>query len=111
FVCLVAALHQAQHGWTACLGGSATAKLHAALSGCAFAACDFTSQPFAARTLVALIRFHVVLQLACRVQMVLLVDATIHQIATPRRCPLLDVRGGGNVCGVQLQVPQANHEQ
>src|SRR5437867_132145 len=43
--------------------------------------------------------------------MVRLIDATIQHIATPRRCPLLDVRGGGNVCGVQLQVPQANHEQ
>src|SRR6266446_9864418 len=40
-VCLVAALHQAQYGWTARLGGSSTAKLNAALSGCAFAAFDF----------------------------------------------------------------------
>ena len=91
--------------------GSSTAKLNAALSGFAFVAFDFTSQPFAARTLVALIRFHLVLQLACRVQMVRLVDATIQQIATTLRCPLLDVSGCGNFCGVQLQLPQANHQQ
>jgi len=34
--------------------------------------------------------------LACRVQMVRLVDATIQQIATTLCCPLLDVSGGGN---------------
>src|SRR2546421_2831282 len=41
-VCLVAALHQAQNGWTACLGRSSTAKLNPSLSGCAVAAFDFT---------------------------------------------------------------------
>src|SRR5262244_1132271 len=71
---LVTALHQAQDGWTTRRGGSSTAQLNAALSGGAFAACDFPSQPFAARTLVALIRFHLGLQLACWVQMVRLVD-------------------------------------
>src|SRR2546425_12936231 len=40
-----------------------------------------------------------------------LVDATIQYIATPLRCPLLDVSGGGNVGGVQLQLPPAHHQQ
>src|SRR6266571_4401761 len=110
-ICLVAALHQAQYGWTTRCGGGATAQLNPAWSGGTVVTCDFTSQPFAARTLVALIRFHLLLQLACRIQMVRLIDATIQPIDTPLRCPLLDVSGGGNVCGVQLQVPQANHEQ
>src|SRR5215831_2343340 len=108
---LVAALHQAQDGWTARRSGSSTAQLNAAWSGGAFAAFDFTSQPFTARTLVARIRFHVVLQLACWVQMVRLVDATIQHIATTLCCPLLDVSGGGNFGGVQLQLPQTNHQQ
>ena len=43
--------------------------------------------------------------------MVRLVDATIQQIATPLRCPFLDVSGCGNFGGVQLQLPQANYEQ
>jgi hypothetical protein len=43
--------------------------------------------------------------------MVRLVDATIQQIATTLRCPLLDVSGCGNFCGVQLQLLQANHQQ
>src|SRR4029453_6102636 len=77
---LVTALHQAQQGWTTRLGGGATAKLNPALSRCAFVAFDFTDQSFAARTLVALIRFSLVLQLACRLQMVRLVDAPIQQI-------------------------------
>ena len=110
-VWLVAALHQAQYGWTTRLGGSSTAKLNPALSRCAFVAFDFTGQPFAARTLVALIRFHLVLQLACWVQMVRLVDATIQQIETPLRGPHLDVRSCSNVCGVQLSLPQAHHQQ
>src|SRR6516165_4608624 len=67
---LVAALPQAQDGWTPQLGGGSPAKLNPALSGCACAACDFTGEPFAARTLVALVCFHVVLQVACRVPMV-----------------------------------------
>jgi len=100
-----------QNEWTARLGGDSTAKLNPSLSGCAVVAFDFTSQPCAARTLVALIRFHVVLQLACRVQMVRLVEATIQHIAPTLRCPLLDGSGGGNCCGVQLQWPQANHQQ
>src|SRR6266487_6322526 len=103
-VCLVAALHQAQNGWPARLGGSSTAKLNPALSGCAVAAFDFTGQPFTARTLVALV--YLVLQLAGRIQMVRFVDATIQQINTPLRCPLLDISGGGNFGGVQLQLPQ-----
>jgi hypothetical protein len=41
-VCLVAALHQAQDGWTARLGGGSTAKLNPSLSGCAVVAFDFT---------------------------------------------------------------------
>src|SRR5712691_2579104 len=76
-VCLVAGLHQAQHGWTARRGGGATAQLNPSLSRCAFVAFDFTGQPFAARTLVAFIRFHLVLQLAGRIQMVRLVETTI----------------------------------
>jgi hypothetical protein len=79
-VSLVTALRQAQQGGTAHLGGGATAQLQPALSGCAVVTFDFTRQPFAARTLVALIRFHVVLQLAGRVQMVRLVDAPIQQM-------------------------------
>jgi hypothetical protein len=110
-VCLVAALHQAQQGWTAHLGGSATAQLKPALSRFTLAAFDFPGQPFTARTLVALIRFHLVLQLAGRIQMVCLVDATIEQIDTPLRRPLLDVSRCSNVCGVQLQLPQAHHQQ
>src|SRR2546422_6872617 len=54
---------------------------------------------------------YVVLQLAGRIQMVRLVDAAIQQIDTPLRCPLLDVSGGGNFGGVQLQLPQADHHQ
>ena len=76
-VCLVAALHQAQDRWTARLSGGATAQLNPAWPGGAVAPLDFTGQPFAARTLVAFIRFHLVRQLAGRGQMVRLVDATI----------------------------------
>jgi hypothetical protein len=76
-VCRVAALYQAQQGWTAHLGGGSTAELQAALSRFTCAAFDFTVQPFTARALVALIRFHLVLQLVCWVQMVGLEDATI----------------------------------
>src|SRR5262245_22448278 len=43
--------------------------------------------------------------------MVRLVDATIQQIDTPLRCPLLDISSGGNFGGVQLQLPQADHQQ
>src|ERR687888_1255344 len=43
--------------------------------------------------------------------MVRLVDATIEKIATPLRGPFLDVSGCGNFGGVQLQLPQANHQQ
>jgi len=39
--------------------------------------------------------------------MVDLVNATIEQIDTPLRRPLLDVSSGSNVGGVQLQLPQA----
>ena len=110
-VCLVAALHQAQDGGTARLGGGAPTKLDPALSRCAFVAFDCTGQSLAACTLGAFIRFHVVLQLAGRLQMVRLVEATIQSMETPLRGPLLDSSGGGNVCGVQLQLPQAHHQQ
>src|SRR4029434_453039 len=110
-VCLVAALHQAQQGWTAHLGGGSTTTLDSALSGCAVVAFDFTGQSFAARTLVALVSLHLVLQLAGRSQMGGLVDATIPQIDTSLGCPLLDISGGGNVCSVPLQLPKADHEQ
>src|SRR4030095_10381363 len=110
-VCLGAPLHQAENRWTARLGSGATAQLNAALSGGAFVAFDFTGQPFAARTLVALVSLYLVLQLAARIQMVRLVDAAIEQIDTPLRCPLLDISGGGNFGGVQLQLPQADHHQ
>src|SRR5215468_2303447 len=43
--------------------------------------------------------------------MVRLVDATIEQIETPLRCPLLDISGGGTCGGVQLPWPQADHQQ
>jgi len=43
--------------------------------------------------------------------MVGLEDATIQSIETTLRCPLLDVCRGGNFCGIQLQLPQANHQQ
>ena len=96
---------------TAQLGGGATAQLQPALSGCAVVTLDFTRQPFAASTLVALVSLHLVLQLAGRIQMVGLVNATIEQSDTPLRGPLLDISGGGNFCGVQLQLPQANDQQ
>jgi hypothetical protein len=76
-VCLVAALYQAQNGWTARLSGGTTTQLNPTWPGCAFATFDFPGQPFTARTLVAFIRFHLVFELAGRVQMVRLVDATI----------------------------------
>jgi hypothetical protein len=66
-VCLVATLHQAQDGWTARLGGGATAPLNPSLSGCAFVAFDCTRQSFTARTLIALVSLHLVLQLAGRI--------------------------------------------
>src|SRR5215510_3541372 len=108
---LVAALHQAQDGWTPQLSGGSPAKLNPTLSGCAVVTFDFPRQPFAARTLVALVSLHVVLQLAGWIQMVGLVNATIEQIDTPLRGPLLDISGGGNFGGVQLQLPQAHHQQ
>src|SRR5215470_16900479 len=43
--------------------------------------------------------------------MVGLVETTIEQIDTPLRCPLLVVSSGGNCGGVQLQLPQADHQQ
>src|SRR5262249_14263551 len=43
--------------------------------------------------------------------MVGLKDATIQQVDTPLRRPLLDISGGGNFGGVQLQLPQAHHHQ
>src|SRR5215510_14879601 len=43
--------------------------------------------------------------------MVGLKDATIQQVDTPLRRPLLDISGGGNFGGVQLQLPQAHHQQ
>src|SRR5215831_1765883 len=110
-VSLVTALHQAQQGWTAHLGGSSTAQLKPALSRFTFVVFDFPGQPFTARTLVALIRLHLVLQLAGRIQMVRLVDATIEQIDTPLRRPLLDASSCSNGCSVQLQLPQAHHQQ
>src|SRR5262245_57346981 len=58
WVSLVAALHQAQQGGTAHLGGGATAQLNPAWSRCAFVAFNLTGQPFATCTLVALIRFN-----------------------------------------------------
>src|SRR5215510_3298236 len=61
---LITALHQAQQGWTAHLGGGSTTQLQPAWSRCAVVACDITGQPFAACTLVALIRFYLILQLA-----------------------------------------------
>ena len=64
-------------------------------SRCAFVAFDCTGQSLAACTLVACIRFHVVLQLAGRLQMVRLVDATIQSIDPPLRGALLDISGGG----------------
>src|SRR5215471_10340365 len=110
-VCLVAALHQAQDGGTACRSGSATAKLHPSLSRLTGAACDFTGPPFTARTLGARVSFHVVLPLAARSERVRCVDATIQQIDTTLRGPLLDISGGGNCGGVQLPWPQAEHQQ
>src|SRR5262249_12920843 len=110
-VYLVATLHQAQDGWTAHLGGGATAKLNSALSGCAVVTFDLTGQPFAARTLIARIRFHLMLQLTGRIQMVGLVETTIEQIDTPLRRALLYISSSSNCSGVQLQLPQADHQQ
>ena len=73
-------------------------------------ALDFSGQPFAARTLVTLVSFHLVLQLAGRIQMIGLVDAPIQQIDTPLRGPRLDISGGSNFGSVQLQLPQAHHQ-
>src|SRR5712692_8316460 len=44
---LVAALHQAQQGWAAHLGGGSTTKLKPALSRCAAMTFDLTGQPCA----------------------------------------------------------------
>jgi hypothetical protein len=107
-VCLVAAWHQAPDGWTTQRGGGATAQLQPAWSGGACAACDFTGQPLAARPLVARVRFHWVRQWAWRLQMVRLVEATIAHLDPPRRGPLLEIGGGGNVGGVQRQWPPAH---
>src|SRR5712691_7856492 len=60
---LITALHQAQQGWAAHLGGGATTQMQPAWSRCAVVTCDVTGQPFAACTLVALIRFDLMLQL------------------------------------------------
>ena len=92
---LVTALHQTQQGWTTRLGCSSTAKLNATWSGGAFVAFDFTSQPFAARTLVALIRFYLMLQLSGRIQMIRLVDAPIQQIDTSLRCSVMYLAAAG----------------
>src|SRR5262245_63010506 len=43
--------------------------------------------------------------------MVRLVNAAIQSIDTPLRGPLLDISGGGKFGGVQLQLPQAHHQQ
>src|SRR5215510_7225116 len=88
---IVAALHQAQQGWTTQRGGGATAQLQPAWSGCAVVTFDFTRQPFAARTLVALVCLHLMLQLAGWSQVVGLVNATIEHIDTPLRGPFLDI--------------------
>jgi len=109
-VCLVAAVHPAQEGGTARLGGGAPTKLEPALSRCAFVAFDCTGQSLAACPLVACIRCHVGLQLAGRLQMVRLVEATIQSMDTPLRGPLLDISGSGKVGGVQLQRPPAHHQ-
>ena len=103
-------MHQAQQGRAAHLGSGSTTQLKPALSGCAVAAFDFTGQPFATRTLVALIRFHLVLQLAGRIQMVRLVEATIKQIDTTLRGPFLDISSCSNFRSVQLQLPQTHHQ-
>jgi hypothetical protein len=107
---LGAALPPAEKGWTARLGGGATAQLPPAWSGCAGATCDGTGQPFAARPLGALLRCHVVRELAGGVQMVRLGDAPSQHSATTLRGPFLDVSGGGHVGGVPLQGPQAQHQ-
>jgi hypothetical protein len=52
-----------------------------------------------------------VLQLADRIQRVGFVKATIQQVDTTLRCPLLDISSGGDFCGVQLPLPQADHQQ
>src|SRR5215831_10252714 len=43
--------------------------------------------------------------------MVRFVNATIQQVDTPLRGPLLDISSSGNFGGVQLQLPQAHHQQ
>src|SRR5262249_11743037 len=43
--------------------------------------------------------------------MIRLVDAPIEQIDTPLRCPFLNISSCSNVGGVQLQRPQAHHQQ
>src|SRR5207245_5136950 len=64
-VYLVAALHQAQQGWSTRLGGGSTAQLNPAWSGGTVASCGFTGQRLAARLQVARLRFHLLLQSAC----------------------------------------------
>ncbi|HSX81999.1 MAG TPA: hypothetical protein VLQ80_25985, partial [Candidatus Saccharimonadia bacterium] len=104
-VCLAAALPQAQHGWTARLGGSATAQLHPSWSGGTVAAFAVTGQPVTARTLGARVSFSLVRQLASRIQRGRFVEAPIQQSETPRRCPLLAISGRGHCGGVQLPWP------
>jgi uncharacterized LabA/DUF88 family protein len=110
-VLLVAALHQTQEGWTACLGRGATAKLNSAWSGFAFAPFDFAGQAFAACTLVTFIGLHLVRQLAAGVQMIGFVEATVQQIDASLCRPLLEVSRRRNFRGVQLQLPEAYHQQ
>src|SRR2546427_7204736 len=79
-VCLVAALHQAQQGWTARLGGGSTAKLNPSLAGVAGGAFDFPGEPLTARTLAALASLPLILQLSGGIQMVRIIHATLPHI-------------------------------
>ena len=56
---------------------------------------DLTGQPCAARTLVTLIRFYLMLQLSGRIQMIRLVDAPIQQIDTSLRCSVMYLAAAG----------------
>src|SRR5712691_2574695 len=110
-VCLVAALPHAQQGWTARLGGSATAQRPPSWSGGAVAAFACTGQPWTARTLGALVSCSLVRQWAGRIPMGRCVEAPIQQRETLRRCPLLARSGRGHYGGVQLPWPHADPQQ
>jgi hypothetical protein len=105
-----AAVPPAQPGWTARRGGGAPAPRTPALSRCPCVAFACPGQPCAARTLVARIRFHGMLQWAGRRQRGRLGETTLEPRDPPRRRARLDISSGSHGRGVQLPRPQAQHQ-